>query len=588
MTTVASSSLHLGGISSLPAVNGPSTARRPPTDGGAGGGRAHNQQQSLTARRPSDNNHHSGGGVAAHGGTSHTHSNAGGLLPPILPAGSGAASGAADAAGSGQSTAGPSAAAELMSFQHALTPFEKQEVASFPELFYYGQNCTAKVQSPVAGGINNGYDDDRGDYSLILYDHVCYRYEIVGFLGKGSFGQVAKVFDHKRQTLMALKVLRNKKKFHQQAQVEIKVLQHLRHRDPDGKYGIVQILDTFTFRNHICLTYELLSLNLYEYLKSNKFTPMPLPVVKKIGASVLISLAFMWREGIIHCDLKPENILLRQPNRTGVKVIDLGSACFENERLYTYIQSRFYRAPEVILGIPYTRRIDLWSYACVLCELATGIPIFPGESETEQMALIMEYINVPPPELVAQGPHKAKFFEANGQPKLVPNSRKKIRTPNTKTLHGFLGLPADDLFVSFIKMFLTWDPEERPPPEHAMRHPWICDAYVGLTPSMPTVKRRYVPVAERGVGASGSGSGSGFGGGPSAVPTSPRVSTGADKPGSSRRQQRVGANIQPLPPPPSEDGGGGGSSAPAGYVGGAPRLPTVPQPKNKNPRRVPV
>eukprot|EP00742_Colponemidia_sp_Colp-10_P022742 GILJ01026936.1.p1 GENE.GILJ01026936.1~~GILJ01026936.1.p1 ORF type:complete len:391 (-),score=20.51 GILJ01026936.1:132-1304(-) len=384
-----------------------------------------------------------------------------------------------------------------------------------------------------------------------------YRYEVVGFLGKGSFGQVAKVLDHKKQTLLALKVLRNKKKFHQQAQVEIKVLQHLRHRDPDGKYGIVQIHDTFTFRSHICLTYELLSINLYEYLKANKFTPMPIPVVKKIGASVLISLAFMWREGIIHCDLKPENILLRQPNRTGVKVIDLGSACFENERLYTYIQSRFYRAPEVILGIPYTRRIDLWSYACVLCELATGIPIFPGESEAEQMALIMEYLNVPPPEILSMAPHRGKFFEVNGSPKLIPNSRKKVRTPNAKSIHGFLGLPADDPFVSFINLFLTWDPEERPAPEQAMRHPWICDAYVGLTPSMPSVTKRFAAIGDRAHGSSSA----------NVAPSSARSTVNSDKP-SSRRQPRNGDT----------------EGTDTGKADAAPKLPTVPQPKVKNPR----
>ena len=379
---------------------------------------------------------------------------------------------------------------DLQEFRPYLTEFEASEINSFSgAVFYAGQNCEKKIQAPCAGP-NSGYDDERGDYSWVSRDHIAYRYELLSLLGKGSFGQVLRCIDRKTNTQVALKIIRNKKRFHQQAQVEIKILTHLRDRDPDAKYGIIRMLDTFVFRNHVCLTYELLSLNLYEYMKLNKFHPMPLNVVKKIGASLLISLAYMWREQIIHCDLKPENILLRQPNRTGVKVIDLGSACFEDDRVYTYIQSRFYRAPEVILGLSYTRRIDLWSYACVLCELAVGYPLFPGENETEQLACIMETFGVPPTPIIESSPRKLVFFEAvdgGFLPKLVPNSRKKVRQPNARSLCSFLGLEDDHLFVDFIRMFLRWDPTERPPPEAAMRHPWICDAYVGVTPRMPTV-----------------------------------------------------------------------------------------------------
>src|SRR4051794_32383601 len=76
-----------------------------------------------------------------------------------------------------------------------------------------------------------------------------------------------------------------------------------------------------------------------------------------------------------------ENILLRRRGSSGIKVIDFGSSCFTHERVFSYIQSRFYRAPEVILGIPYTTAIDIWSLGCVLTELSTGYPLFPGENE---------------------------------------------------------------------------------------------------------------------------------------------------------------------------------------------------------------
>jgi hypothetical protein len=86
---------------------------------------------------------------------------------------------------------------------------------------------------------------------------------------------------------------------------------------------------------------------------------------------------------IIHCDLKPENILLAPPGPGGgslgqLKLIDFGSACFESRTAYSYIQSRFYRSPEVLLGLSYSAAIDMWSFGCVAAELFLGLPLFPG------------------------------------------------------------------------------------------------------------------------------------------------------------------------------------------------------------------
>lgn len=93
---------------------------------------------------------------------------------------------------------------------------------------------------------------------------------------------------------------------------------------------------------------------------------------------VLAAARFLRQHSLIHCDLKPENILLMQPQRSAIKVIDFGSSCFINERMYTYVQSRFYRSPEVILGLTYGCEIDMWSFGCILAELYMGYPLFPG------------------------------------------------------------------------------------------------------------------------------------------------------------------------------------------------------------------
>ncbi len=131
---------------------------------------------------------------------------------------------------------------------------------------------------------------------------------------------------------------------------------------------------------------------------------MSLGLIRRFAVQLIDSLCFLRRHSIIHCDLKPENILLEQANKSSIKLIDFGSSCFSHERIYTYIQSRFYRAPEIMLGIPYTTGIDIWSLGCILAELYTGTtalsqigyPLFPGENEPEQMSMIMEVNGLPP------------------------------------------------------------------------------------------------------------------------------------------------------------------------------------------------
>lgn len=98
------------------------------------------------------------------------------------------------------------------------------------------------------------------------------------------------------------------------------------------------------------------------------------------------------------------------------QVIDFGSSCFEQNRVYTYIQSRFYRAPEVILGARYGMPIDMWSLGCILAELLTGFPLLPGEDEADQLACIMELLGLPPQKLLDQSKRAKNFISSKGRP----------------------------------------------------------------------------------------------------------------------------------------------------------------------------
>jgi len=372
-------------------------------------------------------------------------------------------------------------AVALKKHRDKLSGYEQGEILDYPQVWYLGHAAHKLMTAPASNVNNYGYDDERGDYNVMLRDHIGYRYEIVSPLGKGSFGQVVKCFDHKNNSVTALKLIRNKKRFHHQALVEVKLLQYCKERDPHDQANLVHMDEYFYFRNHLCITFELMSINLYELIKNNNFQGLSLGLIRRFAVQLLSALRALRKLRIIHCDLKPENILLRQPNKSGIKIIDFGSSCFEDERVYTYIQSRFYRSPEVILGLPYDTAIDMWSFGCILAELYTGYPLFPGENEMEQMSCIMEVFSTPPTELVDISTRRKMFFDSSGNPRVVPNSRGKKRRPGSKELAASIQCN-DTKFVSFLEGCLRWDPRERFTPGDAIQHEWILE---GLQPVPP-------------------------------------------------------------------------------------------------------
>ncbi|KAK6472030.1 dual specificity tyrosine-phosphorylation-regulated kinase 2-like [Huso huso] len=376
----------------------------------------------------------------------------------------------------------------LKQHKQQLTALEQQEILTYSEIYFVGPNAK-KRQAVVGGANNNGYDDDQGGYIHVPHDHLAYRYEVLKVIGKGSFGQVAKVYDHKLHQHLALKMVRNEKRFHRQAAEEIRILEHLKKQDKTGSMNAIHMFENFTFRNHICMTFELLSMNLYELIKRNKFQGFSLQLVRKFAHSILQCLEALHRNKIIHCDLKPENILLKQQGRSGIKVIDFGSSCFEHQRVYTYIQSRFYRAPEVILGSRYGMPIDMWSFGCILAELLTGYPLFPGEDEGDQLACMMEVLSMPPQKLMEQSKRAKNFINSKGHPRYCTAStlangtvvlngsrsrRGKMRgAPGSKDWVTALKGCDDPTFIDFLKKCLDWDPATRMTPNQALRHPWL-------------------------------------------------------------------------------------------------------------------
>jgi len=298
---------------------------------------------------------------------------------------------------------------------------------------------------------------------------------------------------------------------------------------------MINFTQSFYFRGHLCISTELLGMNLYEFIKAYEFKGFPLPLIRRFTKQMLSALNLLKAHRVIHCDLKPENILLAHPLHSEIKVIDFGSSCFENEKVYTYIQSRFYRSPEVILGMSYGIPIDMWSLGCILAELLTGYPIFPGENEQEQLACIMEIFGPPEKHLIEKSSRKKLFFDSVGKPRVTVSSKGRRRRPSSKTLAQALKCD-DEPFLDFIARCLRWDPERRLKPDEAMHHEFI----TGIKSKGPVGGAR----TRNQTGAAMTGSGSGH-------QSSPMKRLNTVQTPQRGGVREVSASGRPLPEPPA-------------------------------------
>ena len=274
---------------------------------------------------------------------------------------------------------------------------------------YYAKKAAKKKKNVY----NDGHDDENYDYKIKLGEVILDRYEVKEKIGKGSFGQVVRAYDKKNNCHVAIKIIKSKRPFFHQAKTEIELLNFLNEKDPKDEWFIVRLLETFLHHKHQCLVFEMLSYNLYDLLKNTRFRGVSLNLIKKFARQILKCLAFLAlpEVSIIHCDLKPENILLRDPKRSAIKLIDFGSSCRSDKRMYTYIQSRFYRSPEVMLGLKYGVEIDMWSLGCILIEMHTGEPLFNGVDEFDQMSRVIALRGMPPLNMIKEASKTKTFFD---------------------------------------------------------------------------------------------------------------------------------------------------------------------------------
>ncbi|XP_039891719.1 homeodomain-interacting protein kinase 3-like [Simochromis diagramma] len=359
----------------------------------------------------------------------------------------------------------------------------------------------------VAGATVTRAGSGDGDYQLVQHEVLCSQknsYEVLEFLGRGTFGQVVKCWKRGTSEVVAVKILKNHPSYARQGQIEVEILARLSSENAE-EHNVVRALECFQHRSHTCLVFEMLEQNLYDFLKQNKFSPLPLKIIRPILQQVATALKKLKSLGLIHADLKPENIMLVDPSRQPyrVKVIDFGSASHVSKAVCsTYLQSRYYRAPEIILGLPFCEAIDMWSLGCVIAELFLGWPLYPGALEYDQIRYISQTQGLPPEQLLNKGTKTSRFFSKESDSPYASwrlktteeheketglkskEARKYIFSCLDDIAHVNLVLSPDNAdmqaekadrreFVSLLKSMLLVDAEDRTVPTSVLSHPFL-------------------------------------------------------------------------------------------------------------------
>jgi serine/threonine-protein kinase PRP4 len=371
----------------------------------------------------------------------------------------------------------------------------------------------AAPAAALAGGrLTDAYDDADGYYRLTVGETVGAggrddpTFQVYASLGRGVFSSVlrARVTSPGRGGAaltgtggepvregdeVAVKVVRANDVMTKAGALEVAILTKLAGADPAGRRHCVRLLSHFTYRGHLCLVFEALDANLRELTKKyGRGVGLSLAAVRAYGAQLLAALHHARACGVLHADIKPDNILVSS-DRGRVVLADWGSAMFAGagNDVTPYLVSRFYRAPEVVLGLPYSHPLDVWSLGCVLFELFTGRVAFPGRTNNEMLALFQDLKGPLPKKMVRRGAFAARHFEGErctfarvtddpvtGAPMRTLVEAPAVRADVAARLAGADGDPrAVAALADLLERMFALDPDRRITPRDALRHPFI-------------------------------------------------------------------------------------------------------------------
>ncbi|CAD8155778.1 unnamed protein product [Paramecium octaurelia] len=299
---------------------------------------------------------------------------------------------------------------------------------------------------------------NSNDETSSIDENISKYYQIIEFKGKGAYGIIWKAIDKQTKKIVALKKVFDAFSNDTDAQRtyrEVMYLQQLTQHE-----NIVKLLRVHRAMNmkDLYMTFEYVESDLHKVIRANLLQTQH---VIYILYQLLKCLKYIHSGGLIHRDLKPSNILIDQECR--IKLADFGLARLANEMDETavmteYVATRWYRAPEILLGSPlYSKAVDMWSVGCILAEMIMCKSLFAGQSTLNQLEKIVEVIGRPSQDDLNQinAPLADKIFRE------IQNSRRRPLTQFIKT--------QDDI-IDFIQKCLTWNPQKRITIEEAFCH----------------------------------------------------------------------------------------------------------------------
>lgn len=322
------------------------------------------------------------------------------------------------------------------------------------------------------------------------------RYVVIQYLGSGTFCHTVQCEDLRgagRNRFVCVKISKNTKDIFDQNLWEVKLLKLLRSKmDPSEVDRLPELLNVFYFRETLFIVYELLRDNLYHIYKYIEECKLPryftMERLQQVAKQCLLTLSSLHEHEVIHCDLKPENILISSLTHCKIKVIDYGNAYLHQDQRCSYVQSRAYRAPEVVLGLPYSPKVDIWSLGCILMELFTGRLLFDNRSVQALLASHVAVLGPLPKRLLSEGSLTEHYFAETSESAQLKNGLvgkhdgRLCRLRPRKTSLGALLAQhgcTDATVVSFVSSLMRADPKERPSAAEAIQHPWLLNVQLG-------------------------------------------------------------------------------------------------------------
>eukprot|EP00192_Tetraselmis_astigmatica_P004852 CAMPEP_0117660242 /NCGR_PEP_ID=MMETSP0804-20121206/6866_1 /TAXON_ID=1074897 /ORGANISM="Tetraselmis astigmatica, Strain CCMP880" /LENGTH=478 /DNA_ID=CAMNT_0005466963 /DNA_START=271 /DNA_END=1708 /DNA_ORIENTATION=- len=339
-------------------------------------------------------------------------------------------------------------------------------------------------------------DDKDGHYRYESGENFTSRYKILSKMGEGVRAG-AGVLGQETPEYVAIKIVRNVPKYRDAAMIELEVLNTLKRNDPDGHWHCVTLLEWFTYRGHVCMAFEKLGPSLFDFLRKNRYKPFPMDYVQSFSLQLIEAVAYLHRLALVHTDLKPENILLatagyqkisnnprvgkRIPETDRLRLIDFGSATFEEQYHSTIVSTRHYRAPEVILGLGWSYPCDMWSIGCIIVELITGDALFQTHENMEHLAMMEAVLGRIPEKMALRASrHSSKYIYKNrlDWPGRASSSESIRAVEKMVSLKEVIGDSGDLKFfpalqgplLDLLSGLLQYEPENRMTAEEALQH----------------------------------------------------------------------------------------------------------------------